>query len=740
MVEQQNLRIPSNVSLWDVLAILWRRLWVIILCIGVALGVAYYISRHTQRAWLGSAQLIVLQIVPTVTTQSDRGAQSMVESTETQLSMLQSTEMARRTIIWLKNKPASLHLTPRDIPRNVLDFQKAISVLAPKDTNLINVSVEAGSRARAKLWTDAVCDAFVDWKHEVAQRNLEKTIDSLDGRLQRAQAQMQRAESRETAYKNSHHVVDVPVQQHETLNQYQIRENETLLAKQDLQLKQTTLKDVEARRDNENEKLRRALLSGGPTVRDDGEVIRLQSQLSQLLAQRSSMEKMYTKEYPGVWDDIDGKIADTRRRLNDLVVATRADVLPNIQRQGSLIDEAKMAALAVNFAQTKLAGLVQQRDLLKSQLSKIPAESMEYARLARETEIGRGLYSTLNVALSTARINKDQASGNILVSSPAIVPADPVRPNLLRDLLFGGLAGLFLSMIAVFALEQSDRRVRTVERVRTLGGGPVIGALPRLSHAQLRAFGGPVMQTRTREAYNLIRANLSLALPSVAGATARGGQVLLITSTVPGEGKSTIAAHMSRSLARSGKSVILVDGDMRRPTQNLLFNTDEPQGLADVLVGEIPLGDALVSSNIDHLSILHSGRSDANPSDLFAWPQMKQVLDVLRQEADFVIVDTPAASAVADALILAPLADCILHVVGVGQVDEDEVQETAAALRMANPRTFAYIVNRAPKDKASEYKKYYTSTPGAWGNGTVQTTRQEWLRILPPAQEDVAAE
>jgi capsular exopolysaccharide synthesis family protein len=207
----------------------------------------------------------------------------------------------------------------------------------------------------------------------------------------------------------------------------------------------------------------------------------------------------------------------------------------------------------------------------------------------------------------------------------------------------------------------------------------------------------------------MIWANLSLATRGQReedGTASRGGQVMLITSSLPGEGKSFTAAQLARNIAQSGKQVILVDADLRRPMQNRLFHMNETIGLANVLSGTASLDDALVDSGTENLTLLHCGTSSRNPTELISSEQMSALLEALRQEADVIIVDAPACAVVADALFIAPYIDTIVHVIGVGQVDSALVRDTTAALAAAAPKIMTYLLNRAPSGSSSPYKYY----------------------------------
>jgi tyrosine-protein kinase Etk/Wzc len=440
----------------------------------------------------------------------------------------------------------------------------------------------------------------------------------------------------------------------------------------------------------------------------------------------------YTPDYQG----LDGPVNVGRQR--DLVKvrleqALRATLTgaPSLQGQGELSAKSAAARLAVMQAEAQLNAATVLRDRLRAETGSLPTTSLEYARLARDAQLNRDLYTSLQANLNAARLDRDITSGNVQIAQYAFAPEKPLRPDRKRDLLFGGAVGCLMALGAVLVLEHVDQRVRTLADVRTAVSGPVIGTVPALSRRTLRELlSVPSTAAPSRaaaaalEAYGVARANLGLFTglePRGAGAAARpAGQVVLVTSALPGEGKSLTAAMLARTLARAGVRVALVDADLRRPAQNRLFGTAEPVGLADVLAGGVALDDALVGVGLGsaltggrqrtpaELTVLYSGKPEpgAGAADLLSLPRMRQTLDALRAEADAVIVDAPAAAVVADALLLAPLADHIVYVVGAGRVDVPTVRETAGTLAGAGARTQTDFVNRAPRGGVGDARYY----------------------------------
>jgi len=707
---------PASISASDIVRLIWRRLWVVVLVMSVTLGSAALISRRTKKAWHADAQMVLIQRSPAMTTSVQPGYSApIIESTETQAAMLQDISMARRTIDSLKQQAIDAHQPTDTFGSNfeeradiIEKLQKSITVSVPKETNILDVQVEGESAEQAADMANAVCKTFVTYKQKLAQEGVTNTTDGLAKRVKLAESQMIEAEGREMAFKQSHHLVDIPIQEKAALDQYLSRNTEVQSLKQETMSLEARLKALGDQLKGVNQ-----AISTGESVRNDADVLSLQTQLKQHEMELADASLRYTHEYPGVLPEIEAKIAYDKDRLSKAVKGTIANKNPSLQAQGALVDQYAQAQVAVLYSRARLDAAVALRDQLEKNTKNLPQTSMEFARLARNAELSRGLHSQLKAAFNSTSLDKDFASGNVQISSLAEPPSKPFRPNLTRDVILGGAIGLFISLISVLLLEQADRRIRSIEDVKRLVSGPIVGSLPKMSRSQLRGLLNGTPPPHAIEAYSMARANLSLAVHDYAPGAPWQRQIVLITSALPGEGKSVTAAQLAKSLARAGTRVVLVDADLRRPTQNKLFHTAEPHGLAEVLSGEMQLDQVLVDTEIPNLSILHSGTADRNPTELISSLAMQQTLEMLRSEAEVIVVDAPACAIVADALFLAPHADCILHVIGVGQVDETLVRDTTAALAAAAPKTMAFFVNRVARSRSDAYKGYYAYASAA---------------------------
>jgi non-specific protein-tyrosine kinase len=293
----------------------------------------------------------------------------------------------------------------------------------------------------------------------------------------------------------------------------------------------------------------------------------------------------------------------------------------------------------------------------------------------------------------------------VTVLAPANLPAAPISPNIPQIILLGALLGFALSCAAIYALEYLDDTVKDAEDAQRLIGKPTLGAIIRI-----RGIRRPedtlvtIRQPRSpiAEAYRVLRTNLRFS-----GIENPGG-VMLVTSAGPGEGKSTTAANLAVSLAQVGKRIVLVDGDLRRPSIHKMFGLDNSRGLSDLFSSEhVPLESVLQATSIECLRVMTSGAVPPNPAEMLDSRMMSQVLAALKQNTDLVIIDSPPVLPVADASILGSRAGGTVLVVDAGKTRTELARRAVATLERANVKVVGVILNKMGAKQAAGYYYYY---------------------------------
>lgn len=207
-------------------------------------------------------------------------------------------------------------------------------------------------------------------------------------------------------------------------------------------------------------------------------------------------------------------------------------------------------------------------------------------------------------------------------------------------------------------------------------------------------------KSQIAEAYRTLRTNLQFS--KIDGEL----KTMMFTSSGPGEGKSTTLANTAVALAQSGKQVILMDCDLRKPVLHKIFNK-ENRGLTNILAEEVPVDDVIQATQVENLRILTSGPIPPNPSELLGSNKMQVVMDYLKTQTDYLIIDAPPVIAVTDACVLASRVDGITLVINSGTIRPEMAQKAKELLLRANGHILGVILNRMEIEEEDAYYYYY---------------------------------
>lgn len=329
----------------------------------------------------------------------------------------------------------------------------------------------------------------------------------------------------------------------------------------------------------------------------------------------------------------------------------------------------------------------------------------------------------------------------IYSAAAATVSDAPVFPDRRTALLVGGVLGLGLGIAFALTRTASDRRVRLADDVQSRTGVPVMGAVPVAGAlAEGRRLlevsaGTDATDFAPREALRTLRTNLRFMDVD------HPPRTIVVTSPVPGDGKSTVAANLAATLAEAGEHVVLVDGDLRRPTVAATMKVPAGAGLSDVLAGRVDLLDVLQATRREHLYVLTAGTIPPNPSELLGSARMRQVLKELSVDAT-VIIDAPPLLSVTDGAVLAHQTDGALLTVSVGKTTYDIVEKALDALHKVQGRVLGLVLNKvpvkgvdAPEYSRASYAGYYSRREPA---PPLNEAGAESLPAPPVIREDVA--
>ena len=303
----------------------------------------------------------------------------------------------------------------------------------------------------------------------------------------------------------------------------------------------------------------------------------------------------------------------------------------------------------------------------------------------------------------------------VVVEQRASVPSSPVSPNKKRNVAAGVLLGAILGVGLALLRDVLDNTVKEREAVERITGAGVVGVVPfdkeRRDHA---AISFDTDNSPVAEAFRKLRTNLQFL------SVDNPPRLIVVTSSTPNEGKSTTSINIALSLAEAEHNVLLVDGDMRRPTLAKYLDLVGSVGFSTLLSGAACLDDVLQESQFPRLTVLAAGAIPPNPSELLGSMAAKKVLNDLRERFDFVIIDSPPLLAVTDGAILAAESDGAIVLVRAGQTKRDQLAQGAAVLADVGATVLGSVLTMVPTRGSGAYSYYHYDYGRAQGNSSSQ--------------------
>jgi len=374
-----------------------------------------------------------------------------------------------------------------------------------------------------------------------------------------------------------------------------------------------------------------------------------------------------------------------------------------------------------------------QRELLlkgaldeqKIEVNKTAEKLVQYSILKREADTNKQLYDGMLQKLKEAGITAGLRSSNIRIVDPALIPLAPARPNKTRNILLSIMVGLIGGIGLSLLREYLDNTIKTPDDIEMLVRLPSLAVVPALSNSNEKRRSGfgrflkaPVVATNERRAemisHNMPQSQMSEAFRALRTSLLLSQadhppQVILMTSALPREGKTTAAVNLAVTLAQLGDKTLLVDADMRKPGINRALSLVDGKhaGLSSYLAGVSSLDLITVPHPaITDLSVIPTGPIPPNPADLLSSRRLTELIAELRTRYKFVVIDSPPIMAATDAVILSVVVDGVLMVVRSGETPKEAFIRTRDLLAGVNSRMLGVVLNAVDSNSPDYYYSY----------------------------------
>ena len=681
-------------SLHDYPGILLKRRWAFLaVFIGIVATIAFYSFTATP-IYKATVQLLIERQTPRLLEQqpgSYEYSSNNEEFYQTQYKLLESRALGKIVAdkLQLKNNPVYAAIFQR-LPANadealkqqaeeslVRAIAREVEVTPIRQSSLVNVSFSDPDPKLAARVVNTLAQCYIQQSLDLRFAASQEGADWLQQKLTEARKKMEDSEARLNEYKKEQNIVTS--EDKETLTAQKLEQ----LSK-DLLAAQTQRMEVETRFN--------AVSQGRPIsqVLNNSLIQTLKGQEARLIAEQSELSRKFGESHPRMIQ-INNELAATRGKIG-VEMSQIVQSIKNEYQMAKAQEENLKAAL----------------DAQKQSTQDMSDRSIQYRVLLRDVETNRALYENVLKSLKTVTTTENQPATNIRIVYPATVPEAPSYPRKTRNMLIASVLGVVFGIALALGLENLDTTLKTPEELEGWLGIPNLAMIP---HIEVSA-GNPVeespelivhhgSQPLASESYRGLRTSILFSTPDQAP------RVLLITSSLPGEGKTLTAANLATAMAKAGPPVLLVDCDLRRPSLHTLFQVPREPGLTNFLVGdvnELPL----VETQVPNLMVMPAGKIPPNPSELLHSARMKKLFALALEKYGRVVVDSPPLITVTDAAILATLVEGVILVVKAEGVPRKAAIQARNVLTEVKAPLLGAVFNNIPTIGKRGYGYYYS--------------------------------
>lgn len=721
----------DKLDLGQILAVARRRAIVIAgVAIAVTSGIVAKVLEQEPN-YEGKFQLLVEPI------SSENQLDQLGESIK-QLDKSQSNGLDYETQIQVLSSPQVMTPIVEKIQAQYPDLnyetlQKKLVVSQRGDTKIIEVRYQNSDPQKIQFILEQIAQGYIDYSKQEQQTSIRQGIQFVNDQLPKLQERVNKLQERLQTFRQQYNLVDPDTQgqllttriseiaQQRQDTESRLREAQSLYINLQQQLAELGVSQEQA--------LAAAALSEAPRYQE------LLNQLSELDSQIAIESARFTDEAPtlqALREKRDNLLPLLENEATTVLGSQTSGVVGNTESLSSpssirlaLTEQLVEAKNQLQVLQARSTKIVQTERLVTGELKQLPGIARRYTDLQRELKVATESLNRFLAVRETLQIESAQKTLPWQMISDPQQPQEPISPNVPRGLVLGTLAGLLAGAGAGLLAEKLDKVFHSADELKDSTGLPVLGTIPfrkELKKGVVRSrtdtegieseFGKQSSRYHASpffEAFRSLHANLHFLSPD------QPIRSVVVSSSVPADGKSTTAAFLAQAAAAMGQRVLLVDADLRRPQIHLQTDLPNVWGLSNVISSEINVEDVIQQSSLeDNLFVLTAGQIPPDPIRLLCSQKMRTLVERFQEKFDLVIFDTPPLLGLADARLLSSHTDGIVMVVGLGRTDRAVLAQVLYGLRTSHARVLGVVANGVKGYTTSSYdyyNRYYGKTP-----------------------------
>ncbi len=734
MVEEFDQEIEQQITLTDYLRILYRGRWIITASFFIILTATVIYTFTAEPVYEANTKVLIESssgMEGSIFDMNYFGNQSTLIAN--QMEILKSRTLAERVVkrLDLSDVRDSLKIFQPDEEGQYLTFRQMTAIIQrnmevdhTRDTDVLTITYSTGSPFEAAYIANAIAEEFQLLNAEANKSEISELRKFIEDRLAIKANELRSSEERLREYQEREKVASLDEETNELVNRFAEASAMLEQAQVELQANLEMKKSLEEKLEE-----RRLALPNDLSEISTPYLKSLQQQIAQLVADRTvyltalqaEVRNQNTQYFEDAIKQYDEKIHALKEKIQEEAA--------KITKSSMVTDPLKLAQQMVHQLLTldgeikasiaKISTLQEVVANYSQKLETLPEKILDLARLERRKKVDEQTYIMLTQKLEETKIKEAAQAKNVNILDDAIEPLKPVKPRKKLNILLGMIIGLGLGIGLTFLIEYFDNSVKTPEELERLGFN-ILSSIPKIEmdkvkkklerkYEKLGQYEGRKIEARlithldpkspVAEAYRTLRTNLQFSKID------QQLNTLLVTSAGPKEGKSTTAANLAIAMAQVGRRVVLLDADLRRPVIHSIFGMVKDDGLTNYLMGTIEFNQAIKPTFLDNLFVITSGALPPNPSELLASKKMEETLELLKEEFDMVVIDSPPVIAVTDAAILSTKVHGTILVVSSEYTSKDAIVRAKTLLESVNSKLLGVLLNRVNME--GTYGSYY---------------------------------
>jgi polysaccharide biosynthesis transport protein len=665
----------DDLQIIDLIRMLNRSRWLMAAVVAASVAAALAYNRLATPFYEARARVLVepnsQDVTPFRVSTEDQGR---VDYFVTQFEVLRSRSLARTTLERLH----LLNADPAIQSSQVNQFLANLTVLPVRsdmgESRVISLTMQSTDPERAVRFVNGLAQAYVEQNLDTRRQGSHDAAESLNQRLAELRRAANTSEEALQRYREKKDSVALGDQQNIVVQKLAQLNASATSARMERLDKQAVYQQLMAIQQ-----------SGSPLdtfspILTNSFIQGLKAELAALRKERVQLAERLGNLHPDIIK-VDTAIANAERRLNDEMV--------------KIVEGIRNDYEAAQDKERKITNALEEQ---KREVLSLNQKSIEFGQLQRDAVSTQQMFDAVRQRVKETDLAGDLQSNNARILDAAEMPRRPVWPRAELNLLIAFMAGGFLAVGLAFGVEYANPHIAGANDVVQTLGLPLLGVAPKVPSWKNRPVSLDTLPPAFQEALRSIRTRIFL---SPIAAT----RSMAVTSSIAGEGKTIVSSNLAVSLARSGRRVLLVDADLRRPQLHSMFNLPRSPGLSEVLMGTVKVSAALVELPVPGLFVLPAGVSVASPTDLLDNERLRVLIEGFSQFFDIVVLDSPPVMAVADAAIIANAASSVLFVVGSGTTSRTTAQVAIDRLTAVQAQVVGVVLNKA-KDPGSFYDPY----------------------------------